>query len=325
MNRRTAFMTATLILASVLASSNIAAQAYPGRTIRLLVGGATGSVPDTLARPIAERLSSALGQTVVVENRPGAAGIIAMEAMVKSAPDGYTIALATMSQAVFNNYLFSKLPYDPLRDLQPVAPLVTGAMVLAAHPSFPASSLSEVAMLTKAQPGRIFVAMPQNGSPPHVVALLLNRAAGLNVTMVAHKSGSDAVTAVLSGDIPLIIDAPTILAPQIAAGKLRAIAVTGSQREPSLPNVPTVAESGFASVRGEAWIGIVAPHGTPAAIIQRLNKTLNSIMATPEMQALMATLSFRTLTATPEEFQTRIRDDHALWSTIIREAGIKLD
>lgn len=325
MNRRTAFLTATLVLASVLASSIVTAQSNPSRTIRLLVGGAAGSVPDTLARPIAERLSSALGQTVVVENRPGAAGSIAMDALVKSAPDGNTIALATMSQAVFNNYLFSKLPYDPLRDLEPVAPLVTGSMVLAAHPSFPGSSLSDVAAFAKAQPGRIFVAMPQNGSPPHVVALLLNRTAGLSVTMVPHKSGTDAVTAVLSGDIPLIIDAPTILAPLIAAGRLRGIAVTGSQREPSLPNVPTVAESGFASIRGEAWIGIVAPHGTPAAIILRLNKTLVSIMTAPEMQTLMAMLGFRTLSSTPEEFQARIRGDHALWSAIIREAAIRLD
>lgn len=300
------------------------AQSYPSRPVTLLVGGAPGSVPDIMVRPIAERLAAALGQPVVVENRPGAAGSVAISALLQAPADGHTLALATMSQAVFNAHLFAKLPYDPLRDLEPVAPLVTGAMALAAHPSFPAQSLGEFVALAKAEPRKYFVAMPQQGSPPHIVALLLNRATGIEVTMVPHKSGSDAVNAVLSGEIPLLVDAPTIISNQVRAGKLKALAVTGRQREPALPETPTARESGF-DVQGEAWIGLVAPRGTPAAVVQRLNREVGTILATSEVSAAMARLSFRPMTSTPEAFRTLIRDDNAKWSAVIRDAGLKLE
>lgn len=300
------------------------AQSYPSRPIVLLVGGAPGSVPDIMVRPIAERLSAALGKPVVVENRAGAAGSVAISALLQSTPDGHTLALATMSQAVFNPYLFAKLPYDPQRDLEPVTPLVTGAMALAAHPSLPASSLGEFVTLAKAQPGKYFVAIPQSGSPPHIVALLLNRATGINVTMVPHRSGSEAVTAVVSGEIPLLLDAPTIISNQVRAGKLRALVVTGRQREPALPDTPTASESGY-DVHGEAWIGLVAPRGTPTAVVQRLNGEIASILAGSEMQASMARLSFRTMASTPEAFRTLIRDEHLKWSAVIRDAGLRLE
>lgn len=323
MNRRE-LLTALPIAGLTMAHSQARAQPYPDRPVTLLVGGAPGSVPDVMVRPVAERLSARLGQPVVVENKPGAAGSLAMAALARSAPDGHTLALATMSQAVFNSYLFAKLPYDPLRDLEPVAPLVSGAMVLAAHPSLPARSLAEFIALAKAQPGKLFVAMPQMGSPPHIVALLLNRAAGIDVTMVPHKSGAEAVNAVVSGEISLLFDAPTIISPQLQAGKLHALVVTGRQREPALPDVPTASESGL-NVEGEAWIGLVAPSGTPAAIVQRLNRDLAAILATADMRGLMAKLSFRTLSASPEEFRDLIKTEHAKWSLVIRQAGLKLE
>lgn len=178
MNRRDAI--ATLALAgSTLIHRPARADTYPSRPVTLLVGGAPGSPPDVMARPVAQRLAAMLGQPVIVENRPGAAGGLAMTALVKSAPDGHTLALATMSQAVFNSYLFARLPYDPLRDLEPVGPLVTGAMALAAHPSFAAHSLVDLVGMTKGQPDKFFMAMPQAGSPPHIVALLLQRATGI--------------------------------------------------------------------------------------------------------------------------------------------------
>lgn len=311
-------------LACAGAGASAQAQPYPSRTITLLVGGAPGSVPDIMIRPIAERLAAALGQSVVIDNRPGAAGSLAMAALLRAAPDGHTLALATMSQAVFNVYLFAKLPYDALRDLEPVTPLVTGAMVLAAHPSFPARSLREFVTLAKAQPGKYFVAIPQSGSPPHIVALLLNRATGVDVTMVPHKSGSDAVNAVVSGEIPLLFDAPTIISNQVLAGKLGALTVTGRQREPALPDTPTASESGF-DVQGEAWIGLAAPRGTPTAVVQRLNREIGTVLADGEMQALMAKLSFRTLASTPEDFRTLIRQEHTKWSAVIRDAGLRLE
>lgn len=305
-------------------ATRLRAQTYPSRPVTLLVGGAPGSVPDIMIRPIAERLAAVLGQPIVVENRPGAAGSIAMSALAQSPADGHTLALATMSQAVFNTYLFAKLAYDPLRDLEPVAPLVTGSMALAAHPSFPARSLGEFVTLAKAQPGKYFVAIPQSGSPPHIVALLLNRATGIDVTMVPHKSGSEAVNAVVSGEIPLLFDAPTIISNQVRAGRLKALAVTGQRREPSLPETPTAREAGF-DVQGEAWIGLVAPRGTPAFVVQRLNRDVGAVLAAPEMEASMASLGFRTMTSTPDAFRTLIQDEHRKWSVLIRDAGLRLE
>ena len=310
---------------ALAACAPVFAQAYPERPVKILLGGAPGSVPDTLARPVAERLAAALGQPVLVDNRPGAAGSIAMQALAKSAPDGHTLALATMSQAVFNSYLFSKLSYDPQRDLEPVALLVTGAMALAAHPSFAGSTLKDVVSAAKAQPGKLFVAMPQAGSPPHVIGLLLARAAGVEFSMVPHKSGTEALSMVLSGNVPLFIDAPTIISPQVRAGKLKALVVTGREREPALPDVPTAEESGLVGMHGEAWIGVVAPAGTPRPVVQRLNGELARIVMAAEMRELLARLSFRTLQATPEQFRSLIAQEHATWRAVIRGANLKLD
>jgi tripartite-type tricarboxylate transporter receptor subunit TctC len=301
-----------------------AAQSYPARAVTLLVGGAPGSVPDLLARPLAERLAAALGRPVVVENKPGAAGGIAMAALARSAPDGHTLALATMSQAVFNSYLFSRLAYDPLQDLEPVAPLATGAMVLAAHPSFAGQTLADFVAAARAAPGGLFLAVPQLGSPPHVVALFLARAAGISLTVVPHKSGADAVTAVLTGSVPLIMEAPTSIAPLVQAGSLRALAVTGAQREPLLPKTPTVSEEGL-KVQAEAWIGLVAPRGTSPVIVQRLNRELATLSQAPEMRTLLARLAFRPLSSSPEEFGRLIREEHARWGPAIRDARLTLE
>jgi tripartite-type tricarboxylate transporter receptor subunit TctC len=298
-------------------------QAYPQRPLSLLVGGAPGSVPDIVARAVAERLGRRLGQPLVVENKPGAAGSIAMTALARSAPDGHTLALATMSQLVFNSYLFDKLSYDPVRDVQPVAPLVTGAMVLAAHPSMKAGSFHELVRLAQTEPGSLFIAMPQLGSPPHVVALLLNRAAGIEVRMVPHKSGADALNAVLAGEISLIIEAPTTVAPLVSAGRLKAIVVTGREREPLLPHTQTATEAGF-PVQGEAWLGLVAPAGTPIPIVERLNQEVARVMQGGDMPALLDRMSFRILSGSPDVFGRMIREAHVTWGDTIRRAGLKL-
>lgn len=323
MNRRQLL---TLLSATGLASIPplSRADAYPSRPITLLVGGAPGSPPDVMARPVAQRLGEALGKAVVVENKAGAAGSLAIAALLISAADGHTLALATMSQAVFNKYLFTKLAYDPIRDLEPVAPLVTGAMVLAAHPTFGARSLLDLVALAKRQPGQLFMAMPQAGSPPHIVALLLERATGIDVTLVPHKSAADATNAVIAGEIPLLFDAPTAIAPLVQAGRLRALAVTGRQREPLLPDTLTARESGF-DVLGEAWIGLVAPRRTPADIVQRLNRELVTIMSSAEMGSAMAKLSFRPMSSSPEDFAALIRQEHEKWGAVIREANLRLE
>ena len=304
---------------------NAAAQSYPTKPIRLFVGGAAGSVPDTLARVIADRLSPALGQPVLVENRPGAGGALAISGLIGSEPDGHHLALATMSQAVFNRYLYSKLPYDPQRDLTPVATLATGAMAVAAHPSFAANTFAEFVAIAKAQPGNLLVATTQVGSPPHVFALLIANASGVKVTLVPHKSGVDGMTAVMRGDVQLFIDAPTMIAPQVKAGSVKALAVTGHSREAELPGVPTVAEVGFPSAQAEAWIGLVAPANTPTQIVSRINAELMTILSNADFRHRLEKLSFAPLIGSPEQFRTLIEQDHARWGPLIRQAGITLD
>jgi tripartite-type tricarboxylate transporter receptor subunit TctC len=301
------------------------AQSYPARPLRVLVGGAAGSVPDTLARILADGLSPALGQPVLVENRPGAAGTIAINGLIGNDPDGYTLALATMSQAVFNTYLFAKLPYDPLRDLEPVAPIATGAMAIAANPNFPANSFAEFLAIAKSKPEQVFVGTTQAGSPPHVFAHLLSRTTGIKVTFVPYKSGSDGMTGVMRGDVQVFFDAPTIIAPQVKAGTVKVFAVTGHTRETALPSVPTVTELGFPGAEAEAWIGLVAPARTPHSVVARLNQEIVSILNDSAFTDRLATISFVPVISSPEEFRARISEDHMRWGPVIQEAGIRLD
>lgn len=216
-------LTRRTTLAGVVALGGLApvsrravAQAWLDKPVRVLVGGAPGSVPDALARVIAERLAMALNQPVIVENKPGAAGSLAIGAMLAAKSDGHTLALATMSQAVFNSYLSPKLAYDPLRDFAPVSLLAAGAMAVAAHPAFPPTAFGAFVDLAKAQPGRIMLATAAVGSPPHVFCHLMTRAAGIDVTIVPHTSGADGMQSVMRGDVQLFLDAPTILSPQVA-------------------------------------------------------------------------------------------------------------
>ena len=327
MSRRE-LLAGALALSTALGRTSVVAataQAYPSRPVHLLVGGAAGSVPDTVARLIAEHLAAGLGQPVVVENRPGAGGIIAMRGLVGSEPDGHTLALATMSQAVFNSYLFSELPYDPMRDLEPVTPLVNGAFALAAHPGFPPNTLAEFITAAKAEPGRLLFGTAAKGSPPHLAALILTRAAGVEVSLVPFASGQDGLIAVMRGDIPVFLDAPTIISPQAKAGALKVLVVTGRAREPELPGVETVAEAGLPSAGSEAWIGLVAPARTPPEVVARLNAEVSALLARPDLRERLRALSFAPVSASPEEFRRLIHDEHARWGTTIREAGLKLD
>jgi tripartite-type tricarboxylate transporter receptor subunit TctC len=298
---------------------------YPSQPIHLIVGGAAGSVPDTLARLVADRLSSALRQPVVVEDHPGAGGAIAIDTLLARAHDGYTVALATMSQAVFNTYLFSKLPYDPLRDLEPVAALASGAMAIAANPSLPVNSVAELVALAKAKPGTVLVGTPGVGSPPNVFAYLLFRAADAKVNLVPYVSGPEGITSVMRGEVQIFVDAPTIIAPQVKTGSLKALAVSGHSRDDQLPGVPTIAEAGLPAAETEAWIGLVAATGTPPPVVDRLNRELVAILSDADVRRRLAALSFTPLILSPEEFRKLIQQDHARWGTVIREAGIHLD
>jgi tripartite-type tricarboxylate transporter receptor subunit TctC len=297
---------------------------FPDRAIKLLTAGAPGSVPDSVARPLAHAMAQRLGQPVVVENRPGAGGILAINLLAKAPPDGYTIGLVSRAQMVYNVFLFEKLTYDPLRDLTPVINLVAGPGVVAFHASFPANSLEELIALAKARPATIHYAIPQFGSPPHILALRLCAAAQIDMVPVPYRGSAESVAAVVAGEVPVVFDAPFVLAPQVKAGKLKAVAVTGRERSPLLPDVPTIAEIGFTDLGGEAWLGLAAPVGVPPLAIAKINNAASAALRAPALRAHFEHLGWRVLGGSSDDFASTIIGDHASWGPIIRNSGVRL-
>jgi tripartite-type tricarboxylate transporter receptor subunit TctC len=298
------------------------AQAFPTKPIRIIVGGAAASTPDVLARLVGDRLGASIGQSVVIDNRPGAAGGIAIAGMLQSPPDGYTLALATMSQAVFNAYLMPNLPYKPLDDLMPVSNLATGPLVVAVHPSLPVNDLAGLIAHLKSKPADALLGLGSRGAPQHIAALLLQKATGLTFDIVHHSSGAATVTSAVRGDVKIIIDAPTTIAPHANAGALRALVTTGSLREPSMPLVPTVGEAGFHAATAELWIGLVAPKGTPSAVVDKINTELAAILADAKFKERLTAIGFQPAPGSSAAFASQIKDAHALWSKIILDAGL---
>jgi tripartite-type tricarboxylate transporter receptor subunit TctC len=261
----------------------------------------------------------------VIENRGSPGGILAMQALVGSAPDGHTIALATMSQTVFNSYLFAKLPYDPIQDIEPITVLASNSFCIAVRADFPAATLAELIASAKERAGKLFVATAPAGTPPHVFGHLLARATSIEATLVPYKSGPDALTGVMRGEVQVMVDSPAIIVPQVKAGTIKVLAVTGRSRDVELPNVPTVAEAGMPSLQCETWFGLVAPSRTPADIITRLNRDVADILARSDIRERLATLGFLPLSTTPEAFRKLVQDEHVRWGAVIREAGLKLN
>jgi tripartite-type tricarboxylate transporter receptor subunit TctC len=314
----------TFMLA-VAVSPHLAADSYPSRPIKLITGGAPGSVTDSVGRPLAEELARRVGQPVVIDNRPGAGGISAIDAVVKASPDGYTLGIATVSQMASNPHLFAKLSYDPLRDLTPVVRLVAGQMVLAAHPSFPPNSLDELVAFAKSRPGQINYAIPNIGSPPHLLALMLCQSAGVDMREVPFRSAQEALGSVLSGDVPVLVDAPLIVAQHVKSGTLKALAVSSSYRSPLLPETPSFAEAGFAGYGQEPWIGIVAPAATPQTVVRRLASEIQQALSAGDLKRRYESQGWRVVGDPPEQFANIIKEDHATWGSVIRKSGLKLD
>jgi len=301
------------------------AQWSPSKPFKLVVAAAPGSPPDVTARPLAEQLSFLLGQPVLVENRPGAGGIIGMEAVLRSAPDGYTIGLASQSQMVFNQHLFDKLPYDAVRDVRPVLRLASVAVVLVAHPSLQADSLKELITLSRNRPAPFQTGVAPLGQPPHVLGLLAQSEANLRMEWVPFKGGVEAVAACRAGDLPLAIEAPSTVVPHIKAGTIKALAVTGTMREPSLPDVPTIGEILGRRIPGETWFGLVLPRGTAPDVIARLQRDAAAAIAKLEMRAVYSRFGWRVIeNSSPDEFAVTVREEGPKWGDIIRKAGLKL-
>lgn len=315
--------TLALLAAALMAACTAArAERFPSKPVQLIVGAGPGSYPDQVARRLGDALSAVWGQPVVVENRAGAGGVAAIAQFMKASSDGYTLALATMSQLVFNRYILPSLPYDPATDLVPIGTVLSGSMMVVAHPGFEAQSLGELVDLAQRQPKSLAFAVPASGSPPHVVLAMLMDTTRTSFTVVPFKTGAEAVTQVAAGQVPLFIDAVPVVAGLVQSGKLKALAVTGKQRVAQFPNVPTVAEQGYPDFRGEAWIGLVARSGTPPALVKQLNQDLAQALHAAPLREFLETSGARTLVTTPEEFAALVKSDSAHWGPVIKAIGL---
>ncbi|MBA2965311.1 MULTISPECIES: tripartite tricarboxylate transporter substrate binding protein [Ramlibacter] len=315
---------AAVFATSVLAAAPALAQNWPARPIKLVVPYATGGPADVYGRFIAQRLGDQLGQPIVVDNRPGAGAVIGTDAVAKSAPDGYTLLLMSNTHTV-NETLLPNKPYNLTRDFVGVAPINYSDLVLAAHPSVPASNVQQLVKLAKEQPGKLNYASSGNGTPYHMAGELFKSMSGTSIVHVPYKGSSGARTDLLGGQVQLMFDAVTTMTEQIKAGKVKAIATTGKKRSAVLPDVPTVDESGVAGYEATIWLGVLAPKGTPAAIVNRLNEAIGKIASQPDVQASWGQQGATAMVMSPAAFDKYMQDDIAKWAKVIQSANIKAD
>ena len=310
--------------AALLTLSRIAwAQAYPSRPVRIVVGFAAGGPTDIIARLIGQWLSERLGQQFVIENRPGAAGKIATEAVVRAPPDGYTLLQVSTSAAI-NATLYGKLNYDFIRDIVPVAGIIRAPGVVVVNPTVSARTIPELIAYAKANPGKLTMASPGTGSSPHLAGELFKTMTGVNITLVSYRGDAPAITDLLAGQVQMMIPAPAAFIEYIRAGKVRALAVTTSTRWEGLPDIPTVSEF-VPGYEASFWWGVGAPKNTPAEIMDRLNKEINAGLADPKMKARLADLGGTVLPGTPADFGKLIAEETEKWGTVVKFTGIKAD
>ena len=314
-----------LIASLMLVAGSLHAQDYPNKPILLVVPFAPGGSSDFLSRLIGAKLTEAWKQQVVVESRPGGAGNIAMDAVQRAKPDGYTLILGHVGTLAVNPAMFAKLPYDPIKGFVPVGMIATVPTLLVVNPSVPAKNFKEFLALAKAKPGTIYYGSAGNGSSGHLAMEYLKQAANIELTHVPYKGTGPMVTDLLGGQTQATFTGATPLIPHIKQGKLRPIAVGGTKRIAALPDVPTVAESGLPGFETSQWYGILAPAGTPDAIVKKLNTELNRILKSPEVVERMTADGSVPQGSTPEEFAKFIASEQKRWGQVVKTANIKPD
>ncbi len=297
---------------------------YPNRSIQLVVTVPPGGAADIVARIIGQKLSDALGQPVVINNRAGAGGTTAAAQVAKAAPDGYTL-LATASTLTINPSLYANLTYNPIKDFAPITPIATTPLVLVVHPSLSVRSVRELIALAKAKPTQILYGSPGNGSTPHLAAEMFNTMAGVKLMHVPYKGVTGAFSDLLGGQISLMFPGAPIALPQVKAGKLRALGTTGAKRTPAAPELPTIAEAGLPGYEVSVWYGILAPAGTPAAVINRLNTEIVRIVQLRDINERWAALGAEPSHSAPEQFAAFLKKDLGKWAKVVRDSGAKID
>ncbi|RZL93525.1 MAG: tripartite tricarboxylate transporter substrate binding protein [Variovorax sp.] len=317
-----------LAFGAALALASIAAQAQgalPNKPMRIVVGYPAGQTVDIVARNFAAALGKEIGQPVIVDNRPGANGSLGAQEVKKSAPDGSTILLGTLGQMAINPTLYKKLPYDTLKDFAPIAQVSTGALLLVATPTFPANNLPELIAYAKARPGKVDFASGGNGITAHLAMVVLEKQAGLQLNHIPYKGSPAALNDVMGGQVPVMFDAMAATLPQVKAGKLKALAVSGLQRNSQLPNVPTVDEAGLKGFDITSWVGFLAPAGTPAATVEALNTAIRRAAASPEIQESIRATGGELAITGSADFGRFLKGEMKKWGQAVTDAGVQVD
>jgi len=316
-------LSVTALASLALPASVARAQAFPTKSIRVIVPTAAGGTGDLLARHVGEILKDAFKQGVSIENRPGANGVIASEIVVRAPADGYTLLAASSSNIAINPALY-KMPFDVEKSLAPVVQIANTTQVLIVNPAFPVRNVAELIAMAKGKPGMIDYVNAGNGSTPHLNMELLASMAGIKLRGIVYKGSTPGRVAVLSGEVPVMIDGLAPALPLIQSGQLRAIAVTAAKRVPALPNVPTVAET-LPGYVGEIWYGVLAPIGTPPAIVNRLNEVISAGLNSPESKAKLLAQGGEVAAGPPAEFGAFIRNETVKWHKVVKDTGVVMD
>ncbi len=316
------------LLAGLLLSGALGAQPFPSKPLRWIVPFPPGGPTDTFSRAAAQKLAETLKQPVVVENRAGAGASIGMEALARSAPDGYTIGLSTTGSHAINPHLYAKLPYDPVKDFAPITLAISYVNVLVVDPALPIQSAADLVAYAKANPGKVSFGSAGNGSSNHLFGELLKSLTGAPMQHVPYKGSAAALTDVMSGNLTFMFDILNVSGPQIRSGRVRGLAVASAKRTPYFPELPTLTESGvrgFDEAGADLWFGIMAPGGTPKPIVARLNEALVASLRSPEMRERIRAQSLDLWTSTPEEFAAVLRSDLTRWGKVVRASGARID
>lgn len=311
-------------VATAFTSTTILAQSYPSKPVKIIVPFAAGGPADNYARFMAQRLQDSLGQSFVVENRPGAGAIIGTDAVAKAAPDGYTLLLMSNTQTV-NETLITNKPYQLLRDFVPIAPINYSDLVLVANPSLAASNTKDLLKLALDKPGKLNYASSGPGTPYHMAGELFKSMSGTYLVHIPYRGSTGARTDVIGGQVDMMFDAVTTMVEQVRAGKVKAIATTGKTRSDVLPDVPTLSESGVPGYEATIWLGMMAPKGTPKAVVDKLNEAVSKISSQADVKQTWAKQGAVPLVMSPEVFEKYARDDIAKWAKVIKTAGIKAE